>query len=93
MTRKTETTLDPVESALLTIKTLADQAYCHAMDLSEKQECCGEDYKMQIGIFKKPELEAHKAANMEFARHYALYEAYKIVRAELDYAKEKKNAA
>lgn len=85
-------TVTTLEAALSVIKVRADAAYCRSLDLFQKNECLGAEYKMQMGWFKKPEYDAHRAAIEQMARHQALHEALKIIRDEFEYVAQKETA-
>lgn len=53
----------------------ADNAYCDYIGLCRRDECLGEEIKIERHIFGAPELKAHRDAAEKLGRHRALQEA------------------
>lgn len=52
----------PLDALVKCLQTRADNAYCEYMDRLRRNECLGWEIKIERGLFREPELKAHKAA-------------------------------
>jgi len=61
------------------LQTKADNAYFDYIELCRRDECLGQEYKIEKGIFGEAELDAHKNASEALGRHRAYSKAVKDV--------------
>lgn len=74
---------DAMEASLSHLKVIADNAYVDGCHQHRKTECLGREHKLAKGTFGEAEYRAHEIAIKHFARHFAIHEAIKAIRASL----------
>ena len=62
------------------LQAMGDSAYCHAVDLSKRDPCLGEEHKITTGSFTLVNLKALEQVRAEFGRAAGLWEAAKLAR-------------
>lgn len=67
----------------------SDNAYIEYIGQCGRDECLGEEIKMERGLFKSAELKAHRSASQSLGRHKALFEAVEMVKEALSAAQSK----
>lgn len=68
-----------VRGLLERLQARADNAYCDYIGLCRRDECLGEEIKIERHIFGAPELKAHRDAAEKLGRHRALQEAANLL--------------
>lgn len=63
---------EPDAGMMKQLQQESDDAYCRSLDIYKTPPCLGWEAKVRAGMFGHPEMEAHKAAAVEYGKHLGL---------------------